>query len=257
MQSLHHEWDNHEMILLELLALTAPPSSPTTSTASASTSTSTSTSSGDTPGTIGESFFTKRVNIHLALLRVPAALFALRSRQAVEEVVLHVNRLHISRSWSSSRRNNLGEFGIRFLEIEFAQLTFESLYSASIRRHVELPVARRTSRSGGLLLLLLRLRLRLPQGIGVRVRLLVPSRPSAAPSTLPPSTLSPSTATSAISTLRTAMVILLLMLGRLRLSGSGFWDSRRDSRSRIISFKHLEVFDVNSLESDEGEHFVA
>jgi hypothetical protein len=87
---------------LKRLALTPP------STSSPAISTS---ASPDTPGPIGKSLFTKCININLALLRVPAAFFALRgSRQAVEEIVLHIYWLDINRGWSGRRRHNFSKF---------------------------------------------------------------------------------------------------------------------------------------------------
>jgi len=122
-------------VLLALPAPTTPPSSITATT-----------SPGGTPRPIGKSFFTKCVTVDLTLLGIPAALLALRwSRETVEEVVFHVNRLDINSSWGGSGRRNLGEFGIGFFEVEFAKLTFEGFNLACIRRNIELPVAWGTS----------------------------------------------------------------------------------------------------------------
>ena len=124
---LHSRSNSNELSLLKLLALL---SSPATSPPSIRAS----TSPGSSPWPIGDCLFAKCVNINLALLRIPAtALFAIWSGQTVEKVVLNVNWLDSNCSRDSSRRSDLGKFRIRFLKVEFTELTFESLNLAGVR----------------------------------------------------------------------------------------------------------------------------
>ena len=101
---MHARSNSNAMSLLELLALPSPATSPPSVGASAS--------SRSSPWPIRESLFTKRINVNLALLRIPAAtIFALGwSGQTVEKVVLHVNRLDSNHGRGSSRSSDFGKF---------------------------------------------------------------------------------------------------------------------------------------------------